>query len=588
MRLRSIAAKIILAQTALLAVALAVSAAAALAFMNRYLQDSARVSVRDTARMVDNIIGRDTRQAALFSRLIAEDYQVKVALAGVRRGKPYDEQSLRSHLSAELSSLSADFLSLATADGVVFVHEDRVSVERADRAVLDSEPLFLSPAFQECEATQRQAVGVEPVYPRTMAVVAMSPVMGEDGRLLGFVRLGYRLDQRFVSEVRNITDTHVAVRRRGVFIAATLPALQGVAPAPESLRRDYFTHESPIRNGSRDAAELVTASPRAPVRAVMRKTGLVVLCVGFSVFALSVLGGARMARVLVRPLGRLMHGVRRLESGDLDTSIPPAGDDEIGRLSQSFNTMTESLRARDEEIRSSRDQLIESGKLAAVGELAAGVAHEIGNPLAAISGYIQLLNQMSGDGKTVHYLKEMEKEVGFIDAIIRELLDFSRPSRTEDQRVSLNGIVEEALRMLSFHKAMRGVRVSSEPDSLNPEVMGSRKELLQAVLNLALNAAQAVNSDGEVRLRVSSGSGDIPEGRAAIFISDTGPGVPPEQVGKIFDPFYTTRRGGTGLGLSITFRIVQRHGGEITVLQQGGPGAVFRILLPLADSPAGD
>jgi signal transduction histidine kinase len=182
----------------------------------------------------------------------------------------------------------------------------------------------------------------------------------------------------------------------------------------------------------------------------------------------------------------------------------------------------------------------------------------------------------------------MEKEVGFIDAIIRELLDFSRPSRTEDQRVSLNGIVEEALRMLSFHKAMRGVRVSSEPDSLNPEVMGSRKELLQAVLNLALNAAQAVNSDGEVRLRVSSGSGDIPEGRAAIFISDTGPGVPPEQVGKIFDPFYTTRRGGTGLGLSITFRIVQRHGGEITVLQQGGPGAVFRILLPLADSPAGD
>jgi signal transduction histidine kinase len=588
MRPRSIAAKIILAQTALLAVALAVSAAAALALMNRYLRDSARESVRDTARMVDNIISRDTRQAALFSRLIAEDYRVKVVLEDMSRGLPFDDKALRAHLSAELDSLSADFLSVAAADGVVFVHEDRVPVERADRAVLDNEPLFLSPAFRECAAARRQAVGVEPVYPRTMAVVAMAPVKGPDGDTLGFVRLGYRLDQRFVSEVRDVTDTHVAVRRRGVFVASTLPGLRGAAAESDALRRDYFTQESLIRNSGREAAVLITATPREPARRAMRNTALVALAVGLSVFALSVIGGERMARILVRPLDRLMHGVLRIESGDLDTTIPAAGDDEIGRLSQSFNRMTESLRARDEELRSSRDQLIESGKLAAVGELAAGVAHEIGNPLAAISGYIQLLKQSPGDERTAHYLEEMEKEAGFIDAIIRELLDFSRPSRTGDERVPLNGVVEEALRMLSFHKALRGVRVSSEPDPSSPEVTGSRKELLQAVLNITLNAAQAVKGDGEVRLRVGTGPDHAPPGRAAIFISDTGPGVPQDEIKKIFDPFYTTRRGGTGLGLSITYRIVQRHGGEISVLQQPGPGAVFRILLPLADSAAID
>ena len=585
MKLKSIAGKMIAAQAVLLAVALGLSAAAALALMNRYLQDNARATVTDTARMVDNIIRRDTRQAALFSRLIAEDYQVKVALDGMRRGRIPREQSLRAHLSAELKSLSADFLSLATADGVVFVHEDRVSVERADRAVLDNEPLFLSPAFRKCEATGMQAVGVEPVYPRTMAVVAMAPVKDESGRVIGFVRLGYRLDRRFVSEVRDITDTHVAVRRRGVFIAATMPGLQNTPAPPGSLENDFFTLLSPIENSGRPVAELVTAYPRAPIRNVMRNTGLVVLGVGLGVFALAVFAGARLSRFMVRPLDRLMQGVRQLETGDLDTSIPVQGEDEIARLSHSFNRMTGSLRTRDEELRSSRDQLIESGKLAAVGELAAGVAHEIGNPLAAISGYIQLLRDMSGDDRAAHYLKEMENEVGFIDAIIRELLDFARPARSEDRRVDVNGLVHEALRMLSFHKDLRGVKMESETDPSGPHVMGSRKELLQAVLNLTLNAGQAAGDKGRVTVRVASAGEGVPQGRVAVFVSDDGTGVPPALAGKIFDPFFTTRRQGTGLGLSITYRIIQRHDGEVAVLKRPEPGATFRILLPLAQAP---
>lgn len=578
-----------LVQMALLAAALCLSAAAIDYFSAKHFESNARAVNRDTARLVDSLIRRDIEQAALYSRLISEDYQVKVALRAERSGGRANARAVRRRLGDALNSVSADFLSLAHSDGVVFLHQARGDVRLADRPVVENEPLFLSPAFQECVDTGRQAVGVEPVYPGTLAVAAIAPVR-DNRAIIGYVRLGYRLDRRFVGQVRAITRTHVMVTHRGVVAASTLSMPRTPPDAETTLHElggGYLLHSSPIRNRGRAVASMVTAYPRARIDAVRRGSTFVIAAVALIAFMVSAPAAWRLAQLIVRPLGQLMQGVRRLESGDLATRIEPAGDDEIGRLAQSFNLMTGSLRARDDEIRRNQDQLIESGKLAAIGELAAGVAHEIGNPLAAISGYIQLLKENPPPAKARHFFEEMEKEVGFIDTTIRELLDFSRPARTEEQSVALNDIVDECLRMLSFHKSTRGVRIEKvlSPDA--PTVLGSRKELLQALLNLTLNGAQAMPGGGTLSIRVETGA-DAPPGHVGLFVSDQGPGVAQELLGKIFDPFFTTKRGGTGLGLSITYRIVQRHQGEIFVESNPGAGATFKIILPLFSDGHGD
>ena len=583
--MRRISSKIILALTIILAVGLGLGAAAISYFTSDYLEQNARDSMRDTARLADNVLHRDIEQAALFSKLIAGNYQVQVTMEARRKGRRISTRDTRQSLRREMQSVSADFISLAGADGVVFLHQARSKIKPADMTVLENEPMFLSRVFQECVTENRQAVGIEPVYPNSLAVVAVAPVVVDDDAL-GFVRLGYRLDQRFISQVSDITHTHVAVLHRGKPVAATLPSLisQNSEQSPDPLaavRRSYLIYSTPLVSGERQVAQLLTTYPRSKITGLRHRITMVIAGVALIAFAASVLAGTRLAALIVRPLRDLMAGVRRLESGDLNTSIPEHGRDESGRLARSFNRMTDSLRARDEEIRRNQDQLIESGKLAAIGELAAGVAHEIGNPLAAISGYIQLLKDAQSPEKTRHFLEEMEKEVGFIDATIRELLDFSRPARSEEQTVALNDAADECLRMLSFHKAMRGVRVSNTTDSANPTVLGSRKELLQAMLNLCLNGAQAMPQGGDLELRISTQPEDVPSDHAGIFISDTGSGIARENLGKIFDPFFTTKRGGTGLGLSITYRIIQRHQGELSVDTEPGKGATFKILLPL-------
>lgn len=590
MKIRKISSKILLSQMVMIGLALAASSAAIYLFTSGFVTENARNTNRDTARLAENLIRRDMDQAALFSKLIAENYQLKVGLAALKDKPVEGAENMRLQLRAELNSVSADFLSVAGENGVVFAHESRGGEKPLDREVLNREPLFLSTAFQECTRTGKYAVDVEPVYPNTLAVVAVAPVEEQPGRITGYVRLGYRLDQRFVEQLKNVTKAHVAIQRHNVIIAGTLPRTLDADGKENQLtvkaiEKDYLVDVSPLRGSNKVVAELVTAYPLSSIGSVRRRSMAVIALVSTCAFLLFVPVSLQLARRVVQPMNALMSGVKRVEGGDLNTHITPLGSDEIYTLAESFNRMTDALRARDAEIRLNQDQLIESGKLAAIGELAAGVAHEIGNPLAAISGYIQLLKDSPTAPKSRHFLEEMEKEVGFIDSTIRELLNFSRPAKTEEDLVPLNSVVDECLRMLSFHKAARGTLVEKKFDENNPRVLGSRKELMQAALNLALNGLQAMPNGGKLTISVESGVASIPRGMAAISVRDTGEGIPPEAMGKIFDPFFTTKRAGTGLGLSITYRIVQRHQGEIKVDSSAGGGTTFIMLLPLYAEP---
>ncbi len=236
-------------------------------------------------------------------------------------------------------------------------------------------------------------------------------------------------------------------------------------------------------------------------------------------------------------------------------------------------------------------QLMHAEKLASVGILAAGVAHEIGNPLSAISGYAQLLaKDRVAEADRREFARAISELSQRIDRIIRELLDYSRPSALAGQLVEVNQAVEAVLNMFFTRKRLQRQGLSIHRDLARglPPVRLERDQLQQVVLNMAMNAAQAMGEGGVLTIR-TRGVRDREGDWVVIEVQDTGPGIPPEHLARIFEPFFTTKPPGqgTGLGLSICDRIVSQAGGRITVESRPGQGTVFAVWLP-ADAGGGE
>lgn len=559
-------------------------------FSSYYLETEARSEMDRASRLADNIVRRNLLDAALISRLISNSYSIKTALSA-DGGGPAEEE-----LAEQLETLGADFISVAGRDGVVAGYASRMDFDNADAELAAGEPLFLYPSFQEAESSNTGASGIESVYPGRIAAVAVAPVFsGEcspaatgDGKKgecaggqrgahgpAGYVRIGHYLDERFVGNISSLTGMETAIEHRGGIISSTFEMDGETRVSPYiQLEDDYIIGRIPIKNRQRIVANLITIYPRAKIAGVQRNGLIAIAIIAMAAFALSVLASATMSRRIVEPLNTLAEGVSRIETGDFSYRIPERSGDELGRLAESFNRMGRALEKRDEEIRLNQEQLIESGKLAAIGELAAGVAHEIGNPLAAISGYLQLLGS-APEEKRRHYIEELEKEAGFIDSTIRDLLDFSRPGSGGKDLVDVEAAVMEALRILSFHKIMKYVDVETCGLKDMPRIYVSRKELIQAVLNISLNAAQAMKGRGIIDISCEAQNENV-----ILKIADTGPGIPPEDLSRVFEPFYTTKRTGTGLGLSITYRIVKNNAGRIDVDSRPGEGTAFFLTFP--------
>jgi len=222
-------------------------------------------------------------------------------------------------------------------------------------------------------------------------------------------------------------------------------------------------------------------------------------------------------------------------------------------------------------------QLLHSEKLASVGLLAAGVAHEIGNPLSAIGGYAQILKKKGlAEEARAEFLGAIEEQVGRIEKIIQELLAYSRPSSGARSLLSLNEVCQSLTGMLTNQNLFRGVEVVCQLDPGDPKVVMDRDHLTQILINLLVNAAQSLEGRGTITLSTRA------SGRQAVLrVADDGPGIPAQAADRIFDPFFTTKPvgQGTGLGLSICHRIVEGESGSIRLVGPG-PGAVFEVVLP--------
>jgi signal transduction histidine kinase len=279
---------------------------------------------------------------------------------------------------------------------------------------------------------------------------------------------------------------------------------------------------------------------------------------------LAIVVGGYVLRSVARPVEQLRDGAARLARGDLDTRIAIDTPDEFGALARQFNAMTAALKEHQE-------QLVEHEKLAGIGRLAAGVAHEINNPLAVILGYARLLRRKA-DGALADDLMVIEDETLRAKLIVDDLLDLARPVNVEPEPVELRAICDEAIARLGETRVLDDVEVSISGQG---RVEGHPQKLRQVVLNLVRNAAEAAGPGGRVDVAVE-GSGD----GARVVVRDSGPGLAPDARRKLFEPFFTTKDAGTGLGLAVSQGIVRAHGGEIEVESLPDRGAQFTVWLP--------
>jgi signal transduction histidine kinase len=286
---------------------------------------------------------------------------------------------------------------------------------------------------------------------------------------------------------------------------------------------------------------------------------------------------------ITSPIKRLAEATTEVGQGKFDVQVKATSRDEIGALAESFNHMAFELKEREHALQAAQGQLIQSEKMAAFGQLGAGIAHEVKNPLAGILGYAQLSLRKAEKGSSIYTnLELIEKETKRCKTIIENLMKFARQEKAIFEPANINRVVEDAIAIVDHQLSINQVKIVKNLAPDLPMIMASANQIQQVLMNLMINAQQALDGEpGRVGIMTSNRQGKWVE----IIVKDTGPGMSDEVKAHIFEPFFTTKPAGkgTGLGMSVSYGIIRDHQGEIRVVSEPGKGATFIIILPIAN-----
>jgi len=313
-----------------------------------------------------------------------------------------------------------------------------------------------------------------------------------------------------------------------------------------------------------------SADAKARARQLSRRARTVTIACFALAIALAGLVGLWLTRSIVRPISALRAGARKVGAGDLEARIQVPGRSEIADLGSAFNQMTIDLARRQAE-------LVRSQRLAAIGHVAAGVAHELNNPLGVIIGYTALLRRDDALA-TSDELRIIDDEARQCQRIVQGLLDLARPQHRDPVPVDLAELARDAVSRLDELGKLGGISVATPPAGSAAIANGDESKLRQVVSNIITNAVEATPG-GTIRIEALTD-----DSHARLVVTDTGQGIPIEHMPRIFDPFFTTKASGTGLGLAIAQAIVDAHGGRLEV--QSAPEHGTRVALTLPRSPS--
>jgi len=369
--------------------------------------------------------------------------------------------------------------------------------------------------------------------------------------------------------------------------------------------KNHLFISSPIYQENKITGAIQISLPLSDVEENMANFQRIVLFFTvITAFVFIIFGSLLLTRYLVKPLERLIRATEEITDGYLPQGLEPTAGNEIGTLSASLSRMADRLRKDKEQIakyiksleesniklKKAQDEVLRSEKLASLGKLAAGVAHEIGNPIGIILGYLGILRQnMNQQQENLDTFKRIENEVMRIDKIIRELLYFSHPGRVSLHPIQINPLIEETASLISHQKRFQSIKLELELEENLPFILADEQQFQQVMINLFINAMDAMPNGGKLTITSQTYNNNKniftnpsdPTG-VKIVIRDTGKGIKKEDLHRIFDPFFTTKEPGkgTGLGLSVSLRIIESFRGTISVDSSPEKGTTFTIILP--------
>ncbi|MCK4792320.1 MAG: cache domain-containing protein [Desulfobacteraceae bacterium] len=557
-----------------------------------------------------------------------------------------DIETLRKELQAIRQKESLDILTLTDEFGRVIVRAQNPSVsgdnqthdELVDRVLSTKEVIvgtviisreklvkegvdLAEQAHTKVIATPKAKPGLETEQTSAMCIKAAAPVFRNDGSLLGILYGGNLLNQNhtLVDKVKEIA--YRGVKYKGEDIG-TSTIFQGDVRISTNVKGEngsraigtrlsqkvyeqvlekglpwtqrafvvnnwYIAAYEPIKNPQGDIIGVLSVSILEDKFTDMRKRAIAMF-LGITLVGMIValIVSNFLARGILQPIRDLVSASGRWAKGDFDYQVNITQKDEIARLEETFNFMASSLKERDDKLREYTDQqIMKSERLATIGQLAAGVAHEINNPLGTISLYAQMvLDELGEDSDSCREsIAVVMKQTNRAGRIVKDLLEFARQSEPEMRMLNINDVLTKAIAITTHPAELQNIRLLTDLTPELPDIQGDSDKLQQVFVNIIVNALQAMPEGGTltVRTRMTEDSGFV-----EIEISDTGCGIPQEHLSKLFDPFFSTKRTGegTGLGLSVTIGIVQKHSGTIDVKSKVGEGSTFIIRLPAEDN----
>ena len=500
--------------------------------------------------------------------------------------------------------------------------------------LLKANPHLVERATMELVPTPRARPRPESEETSGMVMTAAAPVIGYDGELLGVLHGGRLLNRNF-----EIVDTVKDIVYRGerykgkeigtatVFqgdlrIATNVMTSDGSRAVGTRVSREvydqvigqgipwvarafvvndwYITAYEPIRDVDGDViGMLYVGMLEAPYSDLRNRVILTFLLIaGATIIGLSIVIVLATSSI-TRPVQDLLRATGKVAEGDLSYRVPSTTGDEVGLLADSFNEMTAELekatrryevltrtledkvRERTRQLEEAQDQLVQSAKLSSLGKLAAGIAHEINNPLTSILINSHLLaERLEGREDLEDNLRLVIEETTRCGGIVRGLLEFSRQTAPEKRPTDVNKVVEETMLLVGSNILAGNVRIEKHLDSGLPEIMVDTNKIKQVFTNIILNALDAMSDGGDLDITTRP---DREGAMVEIGFRDTGVGMSRDAIEKIFDPFFTTKGvKGTGLGLSISYGIVEQHGGRIDVESESGKGTTVVVRLPIS------
>lgn len=372
-------------------------------------------------------------------------------------------------------------------------------------------------------------------------------------------------------------------------------------------RSQYMVVAGPVLTGQRPAGSICLVFDLGPANASLDRTQRIIFYyILINALLLTFFGVYRLWQITGKPLQKLVRRADEFQpDGDL-LFLSDTEESEFNRLSRSLNRMLEkldadkkqlkstvqSLEQANAELKKAHKDMLRAEKMASVGRLSSGIAHEIGNPIGIVLGYLDLLRQMNlTDAERLDYIERAQSEIERVNDIIRDLLDFARPAKDEKKDVSVHAIVAEIVGMLRQQPMMKEITLSSNLEAGQDVIQADPQRLRQVFLNLLINAADAIKLEptaDEGHIRIVSRNTAVKDGNGQhvqIVVEDNGPGIPSDQLNYIFDPFYTTKEPGkgTGLGLSVCFMIMEETGGTLQAEAASEKGTRFVLSFPCSE-----